>query len=137
MTHRATVQHLFDRYNDHDIDAIMELIADDLAFIDHPMAVTLDRQGYRDWMAEGVVTFPDAALIDIRHIVDGDTVVSLFVEEATHGGPLPTLDGEIAATGRKVSIPICFVFEFGADGLIHAGETYYDVNTMLEQVSGS
>lgn len=129
------VQRMFDHYNHHDVDALMALVGPDLRFVDHPQALTLDRDQFAVWLAEGMVTFPDVALTQLRHVASETTVISRFVEEATHLGPLPTPDGEIPPTGRRVSLPICFVLEVGPDGLIHGGETYYDVDTMLRQIT--
>lgn len=134
MSSKSAAERLIERYNAHDIDGLMSLVAADVAIVDHPMATTMDHGGVREWFAEGLVTFPDARLVNVRHIDSGDTVVTLFVEEATHGGPLPTLTGEIPATGRPISLPICFVLDVGEDGLIHAGEMYYDMDTLLQQV---
>lgn len=135
MTVKATAEKLIEYYNAHDIDGLMGLVAPDVEIVDHPMATTLGHDDVHEWFAEGLVTFPDARLSNVRHIAADTTVVTTFVEEATHGGPLPTLTGEIPATGRPISLPICFVLDVGADGLIHAGEMYYDMDSLLRQVA--
>lgn len=135
MSHESTVTRLFDSYQEHDVGSVMSLVAPDLQFVDHPLSLTLGPEDFADWLAGGLETFPDVTIHDLRLVASGDTVVSLFVEEATHRGALPTADGEIAGTNRRIRLPICFVFEFGPDGLIHSGETYYDLDTLTRQVT--
>jgi steroid delta-isomerase-like uncharacterized protein len=51
-----------------------------------------------------MAAFPDEHPTQIRHLADGNTVVTEWKTEATHNGPLMMPTGEtLPATGRKIS----------------------------------
>ena len=73
--------------------------------------------------------FPDAR-IEIRDIhVAGDTAIVEFQAGGTQDGELMG----IAATGRKVSMPVCTVLDI-KDGKITAEREYMDLAHMMQQL---
>ena len=70
------------------------------------------------------------ARIDIRNIhVAGDTAIVEFVGSGTHDGDLMG----IAATGRKISMPVCMVVDI-KDGKVQAEREYMDMAHMMQQL---
>ena len=89
--------------------------------------------GARDFQLGWATAFPDSQ-VEIRSItVDGDRVIVEHNGRGTHGGPLETPSGPVAATGRRVDIPFCEVFEVRG-GKIARSRTYFDVATMMGQL---
>jgi predicted ester cyclase len=77
--------------------------------------------------------FPDGRL-ECRHmVVDGDRAMAEGVHIGTHTGPLAGLGGEVPATGRRLELPFCDVFE-AKDGRIVAHRLYYDQTVVAEQL---
>ena len=73
--------------------------------------------------------FPDAK-VDIRQIhVAGDTAAVEFQAGGTHNGELMG----IAATGRKISMPVCTVLEIKG-GKITAEREYMDMAHLMQQL---
>lgn len=86
-----------------DVDAVVGGYTEDAEVI-LPAAPPLKgkaaiREGWKMFKA----AFPDERPLEIRHLADGNTVISIFTTEATHSGPLPLPTGEmLPATGKKV-----------------------------------
>ncbi|MDO8614484.1 MAG: ester cyclase [Dehalococcoidia bacterium] len=73
--------------------------------------------------------FPDVKS-EIRQVhIAGDTAVVEFIARGTHQAELMG----IAATGRKISMPICTVLDI-KDGKITAEREYFDVMHMMQQL---
>jgi steroid delta-isomerase-like uncharacterized protein len=73
--------------------------------------------------------FPDGR-IDIKTLRnDGDFVTAEFTGSGTHKGELMG----IAPTNKKVSIPVCDIFEL-RDGKIYREREYFDMMHMMTQL---
>lgn len=88
---------------------------------------------YLQFQQAWATAFPDARVEILRVIASEDSAAVEFVGRGTHNGVLKTPAGDIAATGKKVEIYFCDVFEF-RNGKIAAGRTYFDAATMLRQL---
>jgi len=72
--------------------------------------------------------------MEVTGIIDsGDQVVVEGVYSGTHTGPLGTPQGVVPATGKKLSLPLCDVFEVAA-GRITRIRAYYDQMTFAAQL---
>ena len=77
--------------------------------------------------------FPDVTG-DIRNaIASNDTVAMEIVWEGTHTGPLPTPDGTIEPTGKRIHIEASDWIRF-ADGRAEETHHYLDVLMLLQQI---
>ena len=73
--------------------------------------------------------FPDGKL-DIQHVhIAGDTAIVEPIGRGTHRGDLMG----IAPTGRRIEVPICFVFEV-RDGKIVTEREYFDTLLLMRQL---
>ena len=73
--------------------------------------------------------FPDANVQAERVHVSGDTAVVEFMARGTHQGELMG----VAATGRKVEMPVCTILDI-KDGKIGAEREYMDLANMMQQL---
>jgi ketosteroid isomerase-like protein len=113
---QMTMREAFDAgtiaFNNHDIDAFAAVLADDVVFA-APGGLQGTGKGacadfYRGWFE----TFPDAHVaVDAVHL-SGDVIVEEGTFTGTHDGILRTPGGEIAPTGRRVSVPYIHVLRF-------------------------
>jgi predicted ester cyclase len=60
-------------------------------------------------------------------------VVLELTWNGTHKGPLPTPQGPIAPTGKRIEIRSCFVTEIAGDKA-KLQRHYFDMATMLQQL---
>lgn len=111
---QAAITHLFDAYNDKDIELAMAGYGDDLVFITNTNGRTLRGvPAVREMFSKSFVASPTMkALID--EIYDaGDTVVFKF-----------TMDGVNGQTGKAVRFPCLDVVKFNAKGEIIYEDNY-------------
>jgi steroid delta-isomerase-like uncharacterized protein len=124
----------WDAYYRHDVDACMATYTDDAEVV-LPGAPPIQgkeaiRATWQMWMA----AFPDEHPTQIRHLVDGDTVVTVWTSEATHQGPLMMPTGDmLPATGKKVTTSGVTVQEI-QDGKVKRQVFYFDNVEFLQQL---
>jgi predicted ester cyclase len=77
--------------------------------------------------------FPDNQVQPVNMVEEGDTVAMEAVFEGTHTGPLRPPSGEIAATGKHVSVPFVVIFVH-RDGRFTDLRLYFDQVELLTQL---
>jgi uncharacterized protein (TIGR02246 family) len=87
------------------------------------------KQFARMW-AEG---FPDGQVKIEKLIGSGNQLAVESTGSGTHTGPLAAPGGEIAATGRSVTLQLCDVIEF-RDAKVSKLRSYFDAASLLAQV---
>ena len=86
-----------------DVEALMAAYADDAEVTLPGMPTLKGKDAIRGVFEMYWAAFPDERLLSIRHLVDGNTVVTEFSSEGTHTGPLPMPTGDVLPpTGRTV-----------------------------------
>ena len=121
-------------YNEKNWEAVNRAIASDLAYDEvgtrrnlHGAADVI--AAWKGWAA----TFPDSkATFEAAH-VSGNTVILEVTWRGTQSGPLRTPAGDIPATGKKIEIRACQIFEV-ADEKVRSLRQYFDMATMLAQL---
>jgi predicted ester cyclase len=82
-----------------------------------------------------MAAFPDEKATRIRHLVDGNTVVTEWASEATHNGPLMMPTGEtLPATGKKITSAGVTVQEVNNEGKLAKQVFYFDRVEFLRQL---
>jgi len=84
---------------------------------------------WKDW----ATALPDSEATFNSAFVSGDTVVLEVTWRGTHKGPLQMPTGPIAATGKKIEIRACQVFQM-AGGKAQSMRQYFDMATLLQQL---
>lgn len=118
-------------FNGRDFEGMLAMFAPDVIYTDHPRGLTVKGPAeFVEWAKGWVATFSDARVDRARYVDGGETSVAMFqgtgVNDGT-GGPLPP-------TGRQMDLPMCEVVRCNAEGLVVAGELYYDAMTMMVQL---
>jgi ketosteroid isomerase-like protein len=132
MANVAVYRGTHDAFNRRDWDALADVLADELEYVDEARAVTLKGPGeYVDYLKTNWVgAFSDASVTRATYHDAGDSVIAQFLGTGTNDGPV----GPAQATGRGIRVPFCEVVRFDTAGRIVAGRLYYDQVTMLVQL---
>jgi steroid delta-isomerase-like uncharacterized protein len=121
-------------FNEKDWDAVRASITSD--FVYDEVATNRKVQGVEQVIPlwQGWATaFPDAKCTFDRVLPGDSTVVLELTWNGTHKGPLPTPQGPIPATGKRIDIRACFVTEIAGDKA-KMQRHYFDMATMLQQL---
>jgi predicted ester cyclase len=81
-----------------------------------------------------VRAFPDLRLEATDLLVSGDTLTYGTRFSGTNTGPLPSPDGEIPATNRRVEMCIAVFARVNGEGLVQEERRHYDVADFLRQL---
>jgi steroid delta-isomerase-like uncharacterized protein len=78
--------------------------------------------------------FPDSkGVIEGAHVSEDGTVVLELTWKGTHQGPLQTPKGPISATGKRIDIRACAIFQIAGEKA-RSQRHYFDMATMLQQL---
>lgn len=118
-----------------DIDALMSAYTDDSEVTLPGMPTIKGRDAIRAVWEMYWAAFPDEHVLSIRHLVDGNTVITEFESEGTHTGPLPMPTGDtLPPTGRTVVFRGAVVQDAVGDKLVK--QTFYFDNAAFMQQLG-
>lgn len=121
-------------YFAHDLDACMATYADDAEVQLPGMPPLLGKEAIRMAWEMFLTALPDDHPTFIRHLVDGDTVVTEITTEATHNGPLMMPTGEaLPPSGRKVATKTAVVQDI-SDGKLVKQVFYFDNLEFMQQL---
>jgi predicted ester cyclase len=80
-----------------------------------------------------VSAFPDAKVTITNQVESGNTVVSEITYTGTHTGPLPSPQGPVPPTGKRIDLPGCGIARIEA-GKIVSFRGYFDQLTLMQQL---
>ncbi|PXB00046.1 hypothetical protein DMC47_00060 [Nostoc sp. 3335mG] len=93
------------------------------------------RDQFVAWLKGFKTVFPDAKITADEIVVSGNKVALRFTFVGTQRGELPTPDGKIAPTGRKVTLHAAEFFAFNAEGKVTRIENYSNDLSVVHQLS--
>ena len=113
-----------------------------LATFDHPRyelfgagQVFDGRDAVLNYFINSRRAFPDQANEPILLRAMDDAVLAEFWLTGTHQGPIPTPQGELAPTGKKIRVRMAAVFEFAPGKTrIVCERVYFDSGDILRQL---
>jgi steroid delta-isomerase-like uncharacterized protein len=136
----ALARSLLDLYNDSQsdpawLDKSMAAFAADAEYIDAPSGATLHGpDGYKRLTQFFMENFP-ASKVELTNVfATEDQVAFETIARWTNTDPLYPPTGVLPATGRSTELRMCQVFRI-RNGKIVSHHTYYDMMTLLEQLS--
>jgi len=130
---RTTIDRYNAAWNDHDVDAIMDMHAPEMVFENHTAGEAAAGNEVRDHIARIFEAWPDLAFETRRLYIREDLVVQEWTARGTHVQRMER--GEIAAepTGRTVTWKGLDVIPFEA-GQVVRKDVYSDSVAILRQV---
>jgi predicted ester cyclase len=125
----------WDAYFRHDLDACLAVYASDAELIMPGMQPITGVEAIRATWEMFQTAFPDERPVEpLKHIAEGNTVVTIWKTEATHSGPLPLPTGDmLPPTGRKTLTSGVTVQEIEADKCKRQ-IFYYDNAEFMQQL---
>lgn len=134
-TTKELAEHAFAVYNSRDIDAFMDLYADD-AVLSFPQGSIEGRDAIRQNWAQQWASFPDSHISSDVLLAEGDTAADEFTYTGTSTGPIAMPDGStLPATGRPLEAKGMQLLRF-RDGKVVRHDIFMDSADMYAQMGG-
>ena len=132
------LQGFIDRYNqawnDHDVDAIVEMHTPDSVFENHTTGdVNVGREAIGESISGIFTVFPDLRFETRRAYIRDDLVVQEWTARGTHLGKMSRAGLEVEPTGRSVEYRGMDVIPI-ENGLVARKDVYSDGVTLLRQL---
>jgi steroid delta-isomerase-like uncharacterized protein len=127
MTNRELLDRYVERYNAGDLDAIMDLYAED-AVQGMPDGVFEGREAIRERLWRELEAIPDVTHTVTSFVDQGDAFCDEWMFVGTHtGSPLTLPNGEeLPATGKRVEVRGMEIVRVNEEGKITLNTLYYD-----------
>jgi steroid delta-isomerase-like uncharacterized protein len=133
VNNKQLLEYYVERYNVGDLDACMELYAEDASQRMHD-GVFEGIEAIRERLARDLTAFPDAKYIVETFFAEGDKFADEWTFIGTNTGPLRLPDGtEMPATGRTVEIKGMEYVEVRDEKII-VDNLYYDFLAAIAQL---
>jgi len=117
--------------NEHNLEGVIQTFGESARYDDEPWNQHYEgRERVRQFYEQLMSALPDLSIEIVRRHVAAETVVLEVVIRGTQLGPWRGLP----ATGRRVEVPLCGVYTFGADDLLAGERIYYDRAMVLRQL---
>jgi len=124
--YRELLDRYVERYNAGDLDACMDLYADD-AVQGMPDGIFVGRSAIHERLARELEAIPDVTHTVVSFIEQGDAFADEWTFVGTHTGPLTLPDGTVLPpTGKRVEVKGMEVVRVGPDGKIVLNTLYFD-----------
>lgn len=122
------------RFSNNDLERAAELADENIKMIGYGLGLNLEgREQFLKFMQARKRAFPDITLEHTNLVVQGDQVVVEFVANGTHLGPLMTPNGEIAATGKPITLHVVEIHTWKDGKLVNLVQ-YQDPTSPLRQI---
>jgi steroid delta-isomerase-like uncharacterized protein len=132
-TNRELLERYVERYNAGDLDACMDLYAEDAVQRMHDGTFE-GWDAIRDRLARDLDAFADANYVVDSFVGEGDKFADEWTFTGKHTGPFRLPDGtEVPATGKRVEIKGMELVEV-RDGKIVVDNLYYDFMAAVVQL---
>ena len=130
---RSLLERYVELYNAGDLDAVMDLYAEDAVQI-MPDGTFEGRSAIRERLARDLAAFSDVAYTVRSFVEQGDAFADEWTFAGTHTGPLLLPDGtQLPPTGKRVEIKGMELVQV-RDGKIVIDNLYYDAMAVLAQL---
>lgn len=131
--HRKLLERYVELYNAGDLDACMELYADDAVQL-MPDGTFRGRQEIHDRLARDLEAFPDATYTVASFVEQDDAFADEWTFTGTQSGPFALPDGtQLPATGKRVAVQ-GMELVLVRDGVIVVDNLYYDPAAAVAQL---
>ena len=131
--YRKLLDRYVELYNAGDLDACMELYAEDAVQRMHD-GTFAGRSAIRERLARDLITCPDATYTVGSFVEQGDSFADEWTFTGTQTGPFPLPDGtQLPPTGKRVQIRGMELVQV-RDGKIVVDNLYYDSMAVVAQL---
>lgn len=122
-------------YNSRDAAVMAQLYSEDALVIQsgEPEPIR-GRKAIEESMAAFLRAFPDLEIEFLNILISDNHIVFEQVVRGTNTGPLPSPEGDIPPTGRRVELKSVWIARITPEGLIEEDRTYYDTADFMRQL---
>lgn len=131
---KDTVYRLNAAVNDHDLNPIGDMYAEDAELVWPGLGPTRGRNAVVGFYATLLGAFPDVHVTIKRIIEERDTLAVQYVAEGTHAGAWPTPTGDLPPTNKRFTVEASSFGSIDENGLIKAQREYFDQVELLAQL---
>jgi steroid delta-isomerase-like uncharacterized protein len=123
MTDQTILGRVYERWNAHDVDGVLQYFTDDLVYTDKAMNIVFNgRKELADFMRASFVSIPDLRF-DLFNTFEADGLVA---SEALMLGTFVGDVGPVKATGREFTVNYAILGTTDADGKIATLSDYWN-----------
>jgi steroid delta-isomerase-like uncharacterized protein len=128
---RAFLDEYFGAWRGTDVAKILTYYSDDVV-LHIPMGRLDGKAAVRDTFVRPIVEGFPGNLHVVQNLIYGVNVVTVeWSFEAVHTGPF----ANVPASGKKVQLPGCSVYEYDLNArLVTGGRIYFDLGTLMRQI---
>lgn len=130
---RPLIETHYEQVANNDWQGAAALFSPDVVTVEPAAGTMRGLAAFTGYMAAFHTAFPDGRLNLKTAVEAGDTIIVEGSFTGTNTGPLMGPGGEMPATGRRLDLPFCDVFE-ARDGKIVAHRVYYDQVAFMKQL---
>lgn len=121
-------------WNAHDVDAFVELLADDFVWTDVMMPEPMrTKDQARQYVAGWFTAFPDEKAVQTNRIATDDAVAAELEWHGTNSGPMVVGGKEVPPTGKSVNGRGAYLARV-RNGKLAEISTYPDISGMMMQL---
>lgn len=138
----AVMRQFHENYNRNEIDKSGGLVVDDvIADVNGGAGNNVNgvthrgREAFIAWLKNDKVVFGANRLVHQDLITRGNMGAVRFYMEGTHVGPIPTPEGVIQPTGKRVHLEVTEFAVFNGDGKLVHVHTLYNTQGLLMQLT--
>lgn len=129
-------QHVAHEFQTHDTEATLDTMVAD-AYVNHVPTLTggAGKEALRRFYSQDFIPVmpPDMQIDLVSRTVGEDQLVDEMILSFTHSAPIPWMLPGVAATHRKVRIPLVAIVRFRDNKLAHE-HIYWDQASVLKQI---
>lgn len=128
-------QHLASAFNKHDPSEFAAKYTENALVYDpfYPEPIS-GRAAIQQDINDLMRAFPDAHSDVEKVLAEGETAAIKVEMTGTHKGPLTLPEGEVPATGRKISLPFASFLRCNRQNQVVEEHRFYDVTSMMRQL---
>jgi steroid delta-isomerase-like uncharacterized protein len=130
--HKAVINRWVQAWNDHDVDAAIELLAEEYVRHDANLPEVVGPQAERQFISAVLAGFPDLHLRVEQLLADGSMVATRYTARGTHRGEFLG----IPATDRQVTFHMMETYRL-ADGKLAEQWVVMDTLGLLQQLGAA
>ena len=117
--------------NEHNLEAVIQTFGESARYDDEPWNQHYEgREQVRHFYEQLMAALPDLSIQIVRRHIAAETIILEVIIRGTQLGPWRGLP----PTGRRVEVPLCGVYTFGADDRLAGEKIYYDRAMVLKQL---
>jgi predicted ester cyclase len=131
--YRATAERAFALMNAHDLAQLKSVFADSCEVTMPGMPPVRGPEAFAQVVGGWISAFPDLKHEIVGYVEEGDRASWQVRVTGTHTGPLPTPDGPVPATGKRIKIDALDVARF-ENGKAVSWHVYFDQLPFLQQL---